>query len=64
VSLTDSTDRPTSAAFPADVVADRTLFAARWKPALDKQPFARQWHDRDTWQALAVRGEVAGEVCR
>ncbi len=63
VSFAEATDRP-STPLPDDVSADRMLFGARWKSALDKQPFVRQWHDRDTWHALAVNGEPAGEVCR
>jgi hypothetical protein len=61
---TEAIDRPTSTAFPADVATDRRLFDARWKLALDKQPFARQWHDRDAWHLLAVRNDLAAEVCR
>lgn len=64
VSFEKAPERPTATALPVDLAPDRLLFGTRWKPALGKQPFSRQWYDRDTWQVLAVRGEAAGEVLR
>jgi hypothetical protein len=64
VSITEATGPPASTDLTADFALDRERFAARWKSALDKQPFARQWHDRDAWHALAVCGEFAEEGCR
>jgi hypothetical protein len=64
VSVLETAGRPGSPDPAADLAGDHEQFRARWKDILEKQPLARPWRDRDIWQTLAVRCELAGEVCR